>query len=94
MSNRITKSNLQAAVALLNRVTNSPAEAYVKVGDKYTAQIGNYHLSCAYGGYSLHRMVNESGGVSDVLSTGHMPARELYNLIHAFRRGFELAKQA
>ena len=90
MSNRITKSNLNGAIELLNRVTNSPAEAYVKVGDKYTAQLGNFHLSCAYGGYSLHRMVSESGGVSDIFSRGHMPARELYELIHAYRRGFEL----
>lgn len=90
MSNRITKSNLNGVIELLNRVTNSPAEPYVKVGDKYTAQVGNYHLSSAYGGYSLHHMANESGGVRDVFSRGHMPARELYELIHAYRRGFEL----
>ena len=90
MSNRITKSNLKGAIELLNSITNSPSEPYTKVEGKLVANVGNYHLSCAYGGYSLHRMVNESGGVSDVFSRGHMSARELYSLLHAYRRGFEL----
>lgn len=90
MTNRITKSNLNGAIELLNSMTNSPTEPYAKVEGKLVANVGNYHLSCAYGGYSLHHMANESGGVRDVFSRGHMPARELYELIHAYRRGFEL----
>lgn len=91
--NRITRKDLQAVVDRLNRLVGASLEAYVKEGDKYAAQIGNFHISGAYGGVALHRMVNKSGGVSDVFSRGHMPTRELYELIHAYICGFELASE-
>jgi hypothetical protein len=74
---------------MLNRMTGSPAEPYEGSHGAWKAKPGNFHISGAYGGYALHRMVNEGGGVSDIFSRGHMPARELYELIHAFRRGLE-----
>jgi hypothetical protein len=80
---RITESHLQAIVDRINRITNSPAEPYVNG----KAQPGNYHISHAYGGVALHRMGNESGGVSSPLSTGHIPKRELANLMQAFISG-------
>lgn len=80
---RITEKHLQAVVDRINRITNSPAEPYING----KAQIGNYHLSHAYGGVSLHRMSNEGGGVSSPLSSGHVPKRKLYNLMHAFISG-------
>lgn len=85
--NRITEKHLQAIVDRLNRITGSPAEPYAKQGDKFIAQIGNYHLSHAYGGVCLHRMHNEGGGVSSPLSCGHVTKRELANLLHAFIAG-------
>ena len=92
MSNRITKSNLKGAIQLLNEVTVSPLEySTMNAEGKRVSNVGHYCLSCAYGGYSLHHIANESGGVRDVFSRGYMPARELYNLIHAYRRGYELA---
>lgn len=90
--NRITRKNLDACVDMLNRMTNSPPESYVEVDGRWKAQPGNFHISGAYGGYALHRMCNEGGGVSDVFNSGHMKARELYELIHAFRRGIEFSK--
>jgi hypothetical protein len=51
------------------------------------AQVGNYHLSGAYGSVCLHRMHNLDGGVSSPLSTGHIPKRELLNLMHAYIQG-------
>jgi len=81
--NRVTEKQLQAVVDRLNRITNSPMSPYL--GSK--AQPGNYHLSHAYGGICLHRMVNEGGGVSSPLSTGHIPKRELLNLMHAYISG-------
>jgi hypothetical protein len=78
--NRVTEKQLQAIVDRLNRVTNSPMEPYIKG----KAQPGNYHLSHAYGGVCLHRMFNEGGGVSSPLSIGHVPKRELLNLMHAY----------
>lgn len=58
----ITLKDLENAVARLNRSTNSPLESYTKADNKFTANVGNYHLDGAYGGYSLCRMSNASGG--------------------------------
>lgn len=92
---RITRKTLQSVVDRLNRETGSPANPWTKGEDgKYRSNIGNFHLSGAYGGWSLHRMINEAGAVSDVFSGGHVPARELYNQIHAYLRGIEFAVNA
>mgnify|MGYP001236489858 CR=1 FL=1 len=89
---RITRKDLETLVARLNRETGSPPEPWTRGEDGFLhASIGNFHLSSAYGGWSLHRMVNECGGVSDVFRCGHVPARDLYNQIHAFLRGVEFA---
>lgn len=91
-ANRITQANLEAVVARINRMTNSPDESYKRdEAGKLRAQVGNYHLSYAYGGVSLHRMVNESGGVHDVLRIGHVPKRELYNAMFSFIAGLDAA---
>lgn len=81
--NRITEKQLQAVVDRLNRITGSPMQPYIDC----KAQIGNYHLDHAYGGVCLHRMVNDGGGVSSPLSTGHITKRELFNLMHAYISG-------
>lgn len=83
---RITEKDLQAIVDRINRITNSPAVPYIDG----KAQIGNYHISHAYGGVALHRMHNENGGVSSPLSTGHIPKRELAALMYAFINGIEV----
>lgn len=97
MSNRVTEVHLQAIVDRLNKLTDSPSESYTRDSDgRLRANVGNYHLSFAYGGVSLHRMVNESGGVSTPLYTGHIPKRELAERLHAYiygiQAGLELAK--
>lgn len=92
--NTITKSNLQAVVDRINRMTGSPLEPYTRTGEvpsqKYKANIGNYHLSGAYGGYALYQMNTDGGGITDVLRVGHVSKRELYNLMHAFIRGLDV----
>ncbi len=90
--NRITEKNLQAVVDRINRITESPITPYVRQDGKCIAQIGNYHLSGAYGGVSLHRMQNQGGGIQDVFGCGHVPKRELYDRLHAFIRGIESTK--
>ena len=85
---RITEKHLQAKIDYLNKITNSPAASYIDG----KAQIGNYHLSHAYGGVCLHRMYNDGGGVSSPLSTGHIPKRELAGLLDAFIAGITLEK--
>ena len=85
---RITESHLQAKIDRLNRVTGSPAEPYTDG----KANIGNYHLSHAYGGVCLHRMHNSGGAVSSPLSTGHVSKRELAGLLSSFIAGIESTK--
>ena len=93
MSNRITRKTLDAIVARINTITNSPLEEYTKDADgKYRANVGNFHISGAYGGYCLHRMVNIDGGVSDVFSVGHQPARQTADRRYAFISGLNFNK--
>lgn len=76
--NRVTVKDLEAIVNRINTITSSPATSYTKLADgKFKANIGNYHLDGAYGGYALYRMDNIGGGVQDVLRVGHVPKREL-----------------
>ena len=90
---RITIKFLNAQCARLNRLTGSPTEAYTKSPEgAFKASVGCFHISQAYGGYCLHRMYNEGGGVSSPLNTGHIPARELSNLIGAYIAGIESTK--
>ena len=86
---RITRRDLESAAAYLNHITNNPETAYRKEGDRYVANVGNFHISGAYGGFALHQMANDSGAVRDVLYTGHIPARELLAQMHAYRYGLE-----
>ena len=89
---KITRKDLDSAVNLINRITGNEPEPYRKEGDKWVTNIGNFHVSGAYGGYALHRMCNEAGGISDIFQRGHMPMRELYDLIHAYRKGIEYVR--
>jgi hypothetical protein len=91
MADRITDKHLDALTARLNKITNSPTEAYVfdKTAGRSRACIGNYHISHAYGGVCLHRMSTESGGVTCPLIHGHVTKRELYNAMYNYLAGFE-----
>jgi len=90
--NTITKKDLEATVERINRITGSPLEPYTRTVDEngkqtFTANLGNYHLSGAYGGHALYRMDNDGGGVCDVLGCGHLSKRDLYDRMHAFIKG-------
>jgi len=87
MANRITDKDLDNLCKYLNELTKNPVEQY-KDGK---ACIGNYHISHAYGGVCLHRMVNENGGIRTILSSGHVPKRALWNEMHAFIKGLEVS---
>lgn len=85
MSSRITERDLKNLVDRINNLTGSPAVPWVDG----KAQIGNYHLSHAYGGVCLHRMHTEGGGVSTPLLSYHAPKRELYQSMQGFIAGLE-----
>lgn len=77
---RITSKDLEILVNKLNVEANTLLE-YPK--------IGHYCLSCAYGGYSLHQLVNEKGAVRDVFTCGHIKGKELYQMIYAYILGLQ-----
>jgi hypothetical protein len=93
MTTRITRAHLDAKAQTINSMTGAPQEPYRTVGGKAVANKGNCHISGAYGGYSLHRMSNESGGVSDVFNCGHIPARQLAALMSAYTAGLYYASK-
>lgn len=86
---RITEKHLEATINRINRITGSPEKPYSTIDGKFTANVGNYHLSGAYGGVCLHRMHNDGGGVSSPLGGGYVPKRELYERMHAFIAGLD-----
>lgn len=88
----VTLKTLEAVATRINVMTGNPLESYYRVDGHSIAQIGNYHLSGAYGGYALHRMHNLGGGVSDVFQCGHVPKRELLDRMYAFIAGYNTAK--
>ena len=91
---RVTQSQLQSLVDELNRATGSPMTPWTRdADDNLRANIGNYHLSGAYGGVCLHRMFNDGGGVTTPLGLGHRPKRELYDELHAYLRSIQAGKE-
>ena len=92
MSDRITRKHLEALADLLNIATNSPPQSWTKTAEGPRANIGNFYISGANGGFCLHRMHNEDGGVTTPLSMGHIPARDLCNQMRAYLSGIELGQ--
>jgi hypothetical protein len=84
---RITDKQLQSLCDYINELTGSPLTPYTRDEQGFRANIGNYHLSYAYGGVCLHRMVNEGGGIRTTLMSGHVTKRELYNAMQAYISG-------
>lgn len=98
MATRITDKDLNNRCDYLNKLTGSPAAPYAPwvEGQPNTqrAQVGNFHISGAYGGVQLHRISNTGGGVSTPLNTGYVTKRELYEALSAFIAGIELERRA
>jgi len=91
---RITETMLKAKVQYLNKITGNALDPYRKNAQgKLVSNIGNYHISFAYGGVSLEQMTNEQGGVRSVFSTGHISKRELFNRLCAYIQGIEEGRQ-
>lgn len=89
MMKRITKSYLQEKIDFLNQVTGRPLTPWDHASNSShpVSNVGNFHLSQAYGGYSLHEMANEEGGIYDTFRCGHVPGRELCARINSFIEG-------
>jgi len=84
---RITIKALEQQVEQINSITGNPMEPYSTDGEgKFSANVGCYHISQAYGGVQLVRMA-AGGGERCPLSQGHIPKRDLYNELNAFIAG-------
>ena len=91
---RITRKHIEATCAAINRELGTPETPYTeKAGGGLKANVGNYHVSGAYGGYCIHRMSNESGGVSTPIMYGHIPARQCNDQARAFLAGLIEARR-
>ena len=91
---RTTLAQLEGTARIINRLTGSPEAPYTKGADgRFTANIGCYHIGGAYGGVSLHRMLTDGGGVSDVFRCGHIPKRDLWERMRAFIDGLETERE-
>lgn len=92
---RTSKKTLETLCRLINERTGSPLEPYTRdENGNFRANVGNYHLSGAYGGVCLHRMHNESGGVTTPLVNGHVPKRDLELAMRAFLTGIDTAQES
>lgn len=91
--NRITNSNLESLVLRINKTLKRPETPYTREGERNKANIGNFHLSFAYGGICLHEMHNEGGSVNTVLNTGYTTKRELWDAMQAFLKGIEAGRE-
>ena len=92
MATRITQKFLEQQAKNLNKRFGFTGELYRKddQGRIIGGVEGTYLISCAYGGYALHTMCS-STGQNDVFGRGHMPARELSELIYTFNRGIDIS---
>ena len=90
---RITQKDLEYLTKRINEATNSPLTPYTRNGKEgkresgFTANIDNYHLDYAYGGVKLVRMVNESGGITEISRDGFGTKRQLCSWMQAFLSG-------
>mgnify|MGYP003656834191 CR=1 FL=1 len=91
--NRIGIKDLEATVDYLNRLTDSPLEPYTRDGDRFRPNPDHYQIGQAYGGVELQRIFNEGGAVSTPLNTGHIPKRQLAEILGAYIRGIESEQQ-
>ena len=96
---RITMRDLEATVRRINTICGTPQQPYELVlatddkPSRYEPQARCYHLSGAYGGYSLQQMCDTGSGVRSIIE-GYRPKRELYELMHAYIRGMESSRKA
>jgi len=91
---RITRAQLDYLVSKINKQLNRPEEPYSKdAAGRYKANIGNFHISGAYGGVSLEETCTDGGGVTSTFRCGHVSKRELYTRLVAFLDGIEAGRK-
>ena len=75
MKQRITGKDLERLARRINAVKKRPQDTH----NGATWNVGNHHISVYPSVVCLHEIVCETGSVRDVLGTGYVKRRELYN---------------
>lgn len=84
MKTRITIADLENRLFDLNESKGVATEPYSKTSaGAYKANVGNYHLSRAYGGFNVYQMTNDKGGVTEPAGGGHVTKRECLKRINS-----------
>lgn len=76
----VTEGQLELMAHKINVTAGTPVTTW----EAGKACVGNYHISFAYGGVALHQIKSAGGAARDVFGQGHMPKRELYNMMLGF----------
>ena len=86
---RTTRAQLESLVEIINKQLDRPTKPYADSVEHpwgaMKAQIGNFHIDNAYGGYRLCEMDNEHGGVRDI--SPRLPAGQFADWLRAFIAG-------
>ena len=85
---RITLSDLENRLFDLNQSKGTPSTPHspsdtMTAGAGIKSNVGNYHLSQAYGGCNVHQMVNDGGGIKEPAGGGHVTKRECLERINS-----------
>jgi len=88
-----SKKTLEKLCELINTATGSPLTPYTRTESGLTANLGNFHLSGAYGGVCVHRMHNQSGGVTEPIWSGHISKAKAETKMRAYLAGLEMPKK-
>jgi hypothetical protein len=106
MTERVTDRDLENVCHRINRIVNQTDnhDAWEAnpdwnvetgtAGNALRARIGIYYIDGAYGGVALYRIMSEGGGVTDVFNVGHVPKRELRDLMFAYIEGLDAGMRA
>ena len=86
---RITDKHIECQLKILNKLTNNPTDWRLING---CHPVGNIHTIGQYGYTTIHRTVNDGGGVT-TLATG-LTKREAYNWLRAAIKGIELKEES
>ena len=86
---RITKLMLQFKIDYLNKIMGVSIAKYktYKVNNRYVSNIGHYYYSKSLNGYRLEKIVNTSGGCTDISLLGSKS--EIYNVVKSMIQGIE-----
>jgi len=88
-----SKKTLEALCELINKATGSPLTPYTRTESGLTANIGNFHLSLAYGGVCVHRMHNDGGGITEPIWSGHISKAKAETKMRAYLAGLQMPKK-